>query len=88
MKKQAHEAMKLIKKQDKVEDSELNDLRSENTRLAQQVEDLNLQLLQQHIAKAQDFQKSDNDSFANEVGMMEVDELAIKVNFSKFPKFS
>lgn len=80
MKKQAHEAVKLIKRQDKHDATEMDELRNENARLAQQVEDLNLQFLQQHIAKAKDFQKSsDNDSFATEVGMMEADELAIKV---------
>ena len=79
MKKQAHEAVKLIKKQDKAEKSETDELRAENVRLAQQVEDLNLQFLQQHIAKAKDFQKADSDSFATEVGMMEADEIALKV---------
>lgn len=82
MKKQASEAVKLIKKQDQMENSEIAEVRNENQRLTQQVEDLNLQLLQQHISKAKDFQKSsDNDSFATEIGMMEADELAVKVCF-------
>jgi hypothetical protein len=79
MRAQANEAVKLITKQEKADNSEIGELRNQNEKLTQQVEDLNLQFLQQHIAKAKDFQKQDSDSFASEVGLMEIDELALKV---------
>lgn len=80
MKKQAVDACTLVKSQDDAKPSEVQSLTDENSKLNQQIEDLNLQLLQQHLAKAKDFQRSGEaeDSFANEIGLMEADELAIK----------
>lgn len=80
MKKQAVDAVTLVKNQDDAKPSEVQNLQDENDKLTQQIEDLNLQLLQQHISKAKDFQRSGEaeDSFANEIGLMEADELAIK----------
>ena len=43
--------MNLVKKQQEGGNSEAEELRNENEKLSQQIEDLNLQLLQQHIAK-------------------------------------
>ena len=38
------------------------------------------QLLQQHIAKSKDFQKNpEEESLASEIGMLEVDEITMKV---------
>ena len=51
MKKSASDAMNLVKKQQEGGNSEVEELRNENEKLSQQIEDLNLQLLQQHIAK-------------------------------------
>ena len=51
MKKSASDAMNLVKKQQEGGNSEAEELRNENEKLSQQIEDLNLQLLQQHIAK-------------------------------------
>merc|ERR1712141_790796 len=47
MKRSASDAMNLVKKQETNGNTELDEL-NENDKLAQQVEDLNLQLLQQH----------------------------------------
>ena len=80
MKKSASEAMQLVKKQETTGSSEMSDLREENEKLTQQIEDLNLQLLQQHIAKSKDFQKNpEEESLASEIGMLEVDEITMKV---------
>lgn len=82
MKKSASEAMQLVKKQETSGNSEMSDLREENEKLTQQIEDLNLQLLQQHIAKSKDFQKNpEEESLASEIGMLEVDEITMKVFF-------
>lgn len=81
MKKSASEAMQLVKKQETTGNSEMSDLREENEKLTQQIEDLNLQLLQQHIAKSKDFQKNpEEESLASEIGMLEVDEITMKYN--------
>lgn len=79
MKKSASDAMQLVKKQETTGNSEISDLREENEKLTQQIEDLNLQLLQQHIAKSKDFQKNpEEESLASEIGMLEVDEITMK----------
>jgi len=79
MKKSASEAMQLVKKQETTGSSEMTDLREENEKLTQQIEDLNLQLLQQHIAKSKDFQKNpEEESLASEIGMLEVDQITMK----------
>lgn len=79
MKKSAAEAMNLVKKQEMTGTTEMSDLREENEKLTQQIEDLNLQLLQQHIAKSKDFQKNpEEESLASEIGMLEVDEITMK----------
>ena len=81
MKKSASDAMQLVKKQETTGNSEMSDLREENEKLTQQIEDLNLQLLQQHIAKSKDFQKNpEEESLASEIGMLEVDEITMKVS--------
>ena len=73
--------MQLVKKQETTGNSEMSDLREENEKLTQQIEDLNLQLLQQHIAKSKDFQKNpEEESLASEIGMLEVDEITMKVS--------
>ena len=55
MKKQAVDAVTLVKTQDEAKPSEVQNLQDENDKLTQQIEDLNLQLLQQHIAKDNKF---------------------------------
>ena len=80
--------MQLVKKQETTGSSEMSDLREENEKLTQQIEDLNLQLLQQHIAKSKDFQKNpEEESLASEIGMLEVDEITMKVCPSFKPHF-
>ena len=115
MKKSASDAMNLVKKQQEGGNSEVEELRNENEKLSQQIEDLNLQLLQQHIAKgrftlydvtiwcyddvnmcrnddviidfvkhekSKDFQKNpEEESLASEIGMLEIDEITMKVSF-------
>jgi len=79
MKRSASDAMNLVKKQETNGNTELDELRNENDKLAQQVEDLNLQLLQQHIEKSKDFQKNpEEESLASEIGMLEIDEITMK----------
>jgi len=79
MKKSASDAMNLVKKQQEGGNSEAEELRNENEKLSQQIEDLNLQLLQQHIAKSKDFQKNpEEESLASEIGMLEIDEITMK----------
>ena len=83
-KKSASESMKLVKKQETTDNSEMSDLREQNEKLIQQIEDLNLQLIQQHIAKSKGFQKNpDEESLASEIEILEAEDSNLKVRSSE-----